>query len=61
MCDSVLGYSLEVQQGSQRSFHVDGEHGIALHTMQGNWASSLSKGEFSQFFSSFGVNLGYIL
>ena len=28
------------------------EHGIALHTVQGNWASSCGKGEVSWFFSS---------
>ena len=36
----------------------DGEHGIALHTMQGNRASSCGKGEVSSFFSSFSGNLG---
>ena len=40
-------------------FH--GEHGIALHTMQGNRASSLGKGGVTWFFSSCGGNLGYIL
>ena len=39
----------------------DWEHGIALHPMQGNWASSLGEGEVSWFFSSCGENLGYIL
>ena len=38
----------------------DGEHGIALHAMQGNRASSHSEGEVSWFFSSCGRNLGYI-
>ena len=37
------------------------EHGIALHAIQGNQASSLAKGEVSWFFSSCGGNLGYIL
>ena len=37
------------------------DQGIALHTVQGNWASSLSEGEVSWFFSSCGGNLGYIL
>ena len=37
------------------------EQGIALHTMHGNRASSLSEGEVSWFFSSCGGNLGYIL
>ena len=30
----------------------DWEHGIALHTMQGIWASSRSEGEVSWVFSS---------
>ena len=38
----------------------DGEHGIALHAVRGNWASS-SGGEVSWLFSSCGGNLGYIL
>ena len=39
----------------------DFEHGIALHAMQGNRASSVGEGEVSLFFSSFIGNLGYIL
>ena len=39
----------------------DWEHGIAVHAMQGNWASSLTEEEASWFFSSCGGNLGYIL
>ena len=39
----------------------DGEHGIALHAMQGKQASSHSEGEVSWFFSSCGGNLRYIL
>ena len=39
----------------------DWEHGIALHAMQGNWASSCGKAEVSRLFSSCGGNLGYIL
>ena len=39
----------------------DGEHGIDLHTMQGNWASSPGNGEVSYMFSSCHRNLGYIL
>ena len=31
------------------SYEFDGEHGIALHAMQGNRASSLSEGEVSWF------------
>ena len=38
-----------------------GEHGIALHRMQGNRVSSRGKGEVSWFFSSCSRNLGYIL
>ena len=37
------------------------EHGISLHEMKGNWASSLCEGEVSWFFLSCGGNLGYIL
>ena len=39
----------------------DCEHGIALHTMQGNRAASRSKGEVSWVCSSWGRRLGYIL
>ena len=39
----------------------DGEQGVALHAMQGNWASSPGKGEVSLFFSSCGEKLGCIL
>ena len=39
----------------------DWEQGIALHTSQGNRASSLSDGEVSWFFPSCGGNLGFIL
>ena len=39
----------------------DGEHGIALHAMQGNRASSHCGWEISWFFSSCRGNLGYIL
>ena len=56
-CDSFLLDSLEVQQGSQDSFHVDIEHRIALHAMHGNRVTSRSKGEVSWMFSSFGGNL----
>ena len=38
-----------------------GEHGIALHAMQGNPASSRREGEVSWFSSSCGGNLRYIL
>ena len=39
----------------------DGDHGIALHAVQGNRASSLGEREVSSIFSSCGGNLGYIL
>ncbi len=39
----------------------DVQHGIALHAVQGNRASSRGEGEVSWFFSSCGGNLGYIL
>ena len=39
----------------------DMDHGIALHTMQGNRASSHSEGDISCFFPNCGRNLGYIL
>ena len=37
------------------------EHGIALHAMQGIWASSPAEGDVSWDFSSCGRTLGYIL
>ena len=39
----------------------DGEHGNALHAMQGNRASSHGEGEDSWFFTSCGGNQGCIL
>ena len=39
----------------------NGEHGISLHAIHGNRASSHSEGEVSWFFSSCSRNLGYIL
>ena len=39
----------------------DWEYGIALHTMQGNQASSPGEGDVSWDYSSCGRNLGYIL
>ena len=38
----------------------DWEQVTTLHTMQGNWASSLSERKVSWFFSSCGGILGYI-
>ena len=60
-CDSVLGDSLELHQGNQAHDVNDGEHEIALHAIQRNRASSHGEGEVSEFFSSFGGTLGYIL
>ena len=42
-------------------YMLDGEHGITLHAVKGNRASSRGEGEVSCFFSSCGGNLGYIL
>ena len=39
----------------------DGEHGIALHAVQGNRASSHGEEEVAWFFSSYSGNLMYIL
>ena len=39
----------------------DWEHRIALHPMQGIWASSPAEGDVSWDFSTCGRNLGYIL
>ena len=36
----------------------DWEHGIVLHAMQGNQASSVGEGEVSWFFLSYSRNLG---
>ena len=40
---------------------LDWEYGIALHPMQGIWASSPTEGDVSWDFSSCGTNLGYLL
>ena len=45
----------------ETSYVFDWENDIALHAMQGNWASSLGEGEVSWVFSSGGRNLCYIL
>ena len=39
----------------------DWKLGIALHPVQGNWASSRGKGVVSWVFSSCSRNLGYII
>ena len=40
---------------------IDWEHGIALHPMQGIWASSPAEGDVPWEFSSGGRNLVYIV
>ena len=55
-----MGLCSSVKQ-IKASYLFDWEQGIALYVMQGNRASSLSEGEVSSFFLSFGGNLGYIL
>ena len=60
-CDSVLGDSLVFHQEYRGSYVFDWEYGIALHTMQGNRASSPGEWDISWDFSSCGRNLGYIL
>ena len=42
-------------------FVFDGEHGLSLHAMQWNRASSHGDGEVSLFFSSCSRNLRYVL
>ena len=53
--------SLSSKKQMKAPFVFDCEHVIALHALQGNWASSLGEGEVSWLFSSCGGNLGYIL
>ena len=45
----------------EASFLLDEVHGMAMHAVQWNRASSCGEGEVSLFFSSCGRNLGYIL
>ena len=59
-CDSVLGDSLMFHQANRGSLSV-WEHGIALHAMQGNRASSTGKQDVSGDFPSCSRNLGYML
>ena len=59
-CDSVVGDSLEFNQGNRGSLFV-WENAIALHAMQGKRASSRGEGKVSWVFSSCGRHLGYIL
>ena len=60
-CDSVVGDSLEFNQQIEALYVFDWENAIALHGMQGNWASSRGEGEVSWVFSSCVRHLGYIL
>ena len=60
-CEGLLGDARSVVKQIKAPFLFDWEQGIALHAMQGNWASSLSEGEISWFFLHCGGNLGYIL
>ena len=46
-CDCVLGDSLVFHQATRGFLRVGWENDIALHAMQGNWASSLGEGEVS--------------
>ena len=45
----------------EASFLLDEVHGMAMHAVQWNRASSRGEGEFSWFFLSCGGNVGYIL
>ena len=57
----TLGFHWSAIKEIKAPFRLDVEHGIALHAVQGNRASSRREGEVSWFFSSCGRNLGYIL
>ena len=56
-----LGFLWNAIKEIKAPFMCDVQHGIALHAVQGNRASSRGEGEVSWFFSSCGGNLGYIL
>ena len=60
-CDRGLGDSLLFHQALEAPYVFEWEHGIALHPMQGIWASSPDEWDVSWKFSSCGRNLGYIL
>ena len=60
-CERVLGNSLEFHQGNRGSLCVWLEHGIPLHAVLGNRASSSVEGEVSWVFSSCVRHLGFIL
>ena len=59
-CDSLVGDSLELNQAN-RGYVFDWEKTIALHSMQGNRASSRGEGEVSWIYLSCGRNVGYTL
>ena len=59
-CDSVVGDSLEFNQQIVAPYIFDWINAIALHAMQGNWASFRGMGKVSFVFSSCGRHLGYI-
>ena len=59
-CEYFWGTLCSSVKQIKAPYRFDWEQGIALHAMQGNRASSLSKGIVSWFFSSCGGNLGYI-
>ena len=56
-CDSLVGDSLEFNQGNRGSLCV-WENAVALHAMQGKRASSCGEGEVSWVFSSCGRHGG---
>ena len=57
----ILGFLWSAIKEIKAPFTIDVEHGIGLHAVQGNRASSRCEGEVSWFFWSCGPNLGYIL
>ena len=56
-----LGTLWRSSQQIKAPYVFDWEHGIALHAVQGDRASSISEGDVSWFFSSCLGNLEYIL
>ena len=56
----VLGTLWSSVKHIEAPYVFDWEHGIALHPMQGFWASSPAEGDFSFDFSSCDRSLGYI-
>ena len=61
ICKDFWGTLCSSVKQIKAPYLFDWEQGIALHAVQGTWASSLSEGEVSCFFSSCTGNLGYIL